>query len=114
MLRDDLIPSSLSSACATFDANCVPRSEIILSGRPYRRQVWSKSSFAVSSESIDFLHGVMIAVFVKRSVTTCSESYPFDSGRSVTKSIVIVPNGRSGISVGCNGTIVGCVSFFVD
>ena len=81
------------------------------------------------SESMVFKHRVITAVLVNlsvttwsesypldlgRSVTTWSESYPLDLGRSVIKSMVIVPKGRSGISIGCKGTIVGCVSFLVD
>ena len=87
---------------------------MILSGNPYRLQVFSSRILAVSSESIVFMHGVITAVLVNRSVTTWSESYPFDSGKFVIKSMVIVPKGRSGISVGCKGTMVGCVLFLVD
>ena len=76
--------------------------------------MFSSRILAVPSESMDFWHGVITTVLVNQSVTTCSKSYPFDSGRSVIKSMVIVPKGRSGISVGCKGTMVGWVSFLVD
>ena len=40
-------------------------------------------------------------------------SYPFDVGRSVMKSIVIVSHGPSGISVGFSGTLTGGHIFVV-
>ena len=114
MLNVDLIPSSLSKACATFEMNCVPLSDMILSGSPYCLQVFSSRIWAVLSESIVFRHGMIIAVLVNLSITTWSESNPLDLGRSVMKSIVIVLNGLSGISIGWSGTIVGYVLFLVD
>ena len=87
---------------------------MILLGSLYYLQVFSSRIWAVPSESIVFRHSVIIAVLVNLSITTWSESNPLDLGRSVIKSMVIVPNGLSGISIGWSGTIVGCVLFLVD
>ena len=114
MLNVDWTPSSLSRAYATFEVNWVPLSDIILLGSPYHLQVCSSRILAIPSELMDFLHRVITAVLVNLSVTIWSKLYLFDSGRLVMKSMVIVPNGLSRISIGYKGTMVECVSFLVD
>ena len=42
-----------------------------------------------------------------RSTTVRIESYPFDIGRSMMKSIVIVSQIPCGTSFGCSGTLTG-------
>ena len=98
----------------TCDANWGPRSDMILFGVPYRRNVVSMRSLAVPSASMVLVHGVSMIVLVHLSVHTRIASYLFEGGRSVMKSMVIVSNGRSGISVGCRGSQVGCVIFLVS
>src|SRR5271156_2134339 len=91
----------------TCDANWGPRSDIIFFGVPYRRNVVSIRSLAVPSASMVLVHGASMIVLVYLSVHTRIVSYPFEGGRSVIKSMVIVSNGVSGVSVGCRGSQVG-------
>src|SRR5271170_6407851 len=60
------------------------------------------------------VHGASMIVLVHLFVHTRIVSYPFEGGRSVMKSMVIVSNGVSGISVGCRGSLVGWVMFLVS
>ena len=87
---------------------------MILLGSLYCLQVFLSRTLAILSELIDFTHGVITIVLVNLLVTTWSELYPFDLERLVIKSMVIVPKGLSGISIGCRGTMVECVLFLVD
>ena len=99
----DLIPSSFKSSVNAFDANCGPRSEMILSGSPNRLYKFSRSKHAVSSEVSVLLQGSKITPFERPwSTTTKMESYPSASGRSVIKSIEQLANGHRdfGPSVG--------------
>ena len=71
-------------------------------------------SMSAVFNALSLLQGERIMVLVHLSVQTRMESYPFEVGRSVIKSMVIISNGRSGISVGWSGSVVGCVLFFVS
>lgn len=67
--------------------------------------------FAVSSAVISFVHGSRVTPFVRPwSTTTRIESYPFDEGRPVMKSIKIWEKGRVffGPSIGSSIGFVGC------
>ena len=95
--------SSFKSSVNTFDANCGPQSEMILSGSPNRLYRFSRSKRAVPSEVSVLLQGSKITCFERPwSTTTKMESYPSASGRSVIKSIEQLANGRRdfGPSVG--------------
>src|SRR5271169_6948898 len=63
-----------------------PRSETIESGMPWRRITWSRKILANSGAVVVLLQGTSWLILVRRSTTTKMESYPFDMGRSVTKS----------------------------
>ena len=97
----------------TLEANCRPRSEITCRGRPVHRQTWSRYSWAVSSADIAFRHGVMTIALLKRSTTTNIESADLDSGRSVTKSMVMDCQTPAGMGFGCNGICVLGLFFVV-
>src|SRR5712691_10170879 len=102
----DLTPSLAHTSCMTFEANCGPRSDITWCGNPVRRQTLSIYSLAVSSAVIVLVHGVTMVALLRRSTTTNSESYPWEMGRSVMKSMVIIPQTSVGTGVGCRGTWV--------
>ena len=105
MDRTDLIPSSFRSSINTFDANCGPRSEIILSGSPNLLYKFSSRSLAVPSMVIILLHGIRITPLLRPwSTTTKIESKASIGGRSVMKSIEQLANGRVDLapSVGMN------------
>ena len=59
------------------------------------------------------LQGDKMIALLWQSMTVRMLSYPFDVGRSVMKSIVIVSHGPSGISVGFSGTLTGGRIFVV-
>ena len=52
------------------------------------------------------VQGVTITALVRQSMTTKRESYPLESGRSVMKSMVIIPHTIVGIWFSCSGTWV--------
>ena len=58
--RDDLIPSSFRSSINAFDANCGPRSEMILSGSPNLLSRLLSNNCPVCSVLIVLLHGMRI------------------------------------------------------
>jgi hypothetical protein len=59
------------------------------------------------------LQGDRMIALLWWSMTVRMLSYPFDVGRSVMKSIVIIFHGPSGISVGFSGTLTGGYIFVV-
>jgi hypothetical protein len=94
-------------------ANCGPWSEIIALGKPVHFQTLSISSWLVCSVVMVLLQGDRMIVLLWQLMTMRILSYPFDVGRSVMKSIVIVSYGPSGISVGFSGTLTGGCIFVV-
>ena len=102
-----LIPSFLQSSCVTCAANCGPLSEMMASGNPVHFHTLSSSSWLVCSAVIVLLQGDRIIALLCWSTTVRILSYPFDVGRSVMKSIVMVSHGPLGISLGFSGTLTG-------
>ena len=83
-----MIPRSFSNSTNDFEANCGPRSEIILSGSPNLLYKLSSKSFAVPSAVIVLLHGMRITPLLRPwSTMNKMESKAFMVGRSVIKSI---------------------------
>jgi hypothetical protein len=108
-----LIPSFLQSSCVTCAVNCGPQSEIIALGKPVHFQTLSTSNLLVCSAVIVLLQRDRMIALLWRSTTVRMLSYPFDVGRSVMKSIVIVFHGPSGILVSFSGTLTGGRIFVV-
>ena len=108
-----LISSFLQSSCVTCVANCGPRSKIIALGKLVHFQTLSTSSWLVCSAMMVLLQGDRMIALLWQSMTVRILSYPFDIGRSVMKSIVIISHGPSGISVGFSGTLTGGHIFVV-
>ena len=104
MDRADLTPSFSHISHITFDVNCRPRSDITFLGRPVCFHTWLIYSCDVSSAVTVLLHGANIVALLRQSTTTNSESYPFDTGRSVMKSMVIISHISVGTSLGFKGT----------
>src|ERR1700678_1994074 len=106
----NLIPNNRPNSLKTCDANCGPRSEIALSGNPYRLYKEFNKIVAVPSASIVLLQGSKITPFEDPwSTTTIIESKPSDSGRSVMKSMVMREYGRLASDlVGCSAGAEGC------
>ena len=84
----DLMPSSFSSSTNALEANCSPRSEMILSGSPNLLYKFSSKSFPVSLAVMVLLHGMMITPLLRPwSTTTKIELKLLIDGRSVINSI---------------------------
>ena len=64
----DLMLSSFSSSTNALEANCGPRSEMILSGNPNLLYRFSSRSFPVSSAVTVLLHGMSITPLTKTLV----------------------------------------------
>ena len=88
-------------------ANCGLRSEIIVRGNPVRFQMLSNSNWLVCSAVMVLWHGDRMIALLWRSTMVRILSYPFESGRSTIKSIVIVSQTPLGISFGFKGTLAG-------
>ena len=90
-----LTPKSFKSSTNTFDVNCGPRSEMILSGKPNLLYRFSSNNLAVPSAVIVLSHGMRITPLVRPwSTTTRIESKPSTGGKSVIRSIEQLANGR--------------------
>src|SRR6202008_1980757 len=88
-------------------ANWGPRSEMILRGNPVRFHTLSRRSWLVCSAVMVLWQGGRMIFFLFWATTVRMLSYPFEVGRSVMKSIVMVSQTPVGISVGLIGTLVG-------
>jgi hypothetical protein len=108
-----LISNFLQSSCVTYAVNCGPRSEIIALGKLVHFQTLSTSNWLVCSAIIVLLQGDRMIALLWWSTTVRMLSYPFNVGRSVMKSMVIVSHGPSEISVGFSGTLTGGYIFVV-
>ena len=108
-----LIPSFLQSSCITCAANCGPWSEIITLGKLVHFQTLSTSTWLVCSAIMVLLQGDRMIALLWWSTTVRILLYPFDVGRSVIKSIVIISHGPSEISVGFSSTLTGGRIFVV-
>jgi hypothetical protein len=89
-------PSLSYNSLMTFEANWGPWLEMACCGRPALCQTVSRYNLEVCSAVMSFRHGETMMALLKRSTTTNMESYPFEEGRSVTKSIVMnfhIPRG---------------------
>ena len=108
-----LILSFLQSSYVTCAANCGPQSEIIALGKPIHFQTLSTSNWLVCSAMMVLLQGDRMIALLWWSTTFRILSYPFNVGRSVMKSIVIISHRPSGISVSFSGTLTGGHIFVV-
>ncbi len=100
----NLTPSFVQISCMTFDANCGPQSDITWRGSPVLLQTFSRYNLEVSSAVMVLLQGLIIVALLKWSTTTNSELYPWDMGRSMIKSMVIISQMSAGTWLGCRGT----------
>ena len=106
------IPRTLHSSLENFDVNRGSLSLMILEGSPKRAKTCLAYKAAVSSPDISSTHGMKIVALEQSwSVIVSIESYPWDSGSFVIKSIATVSNGvASGFAnIGWRGARVGRV-----
>ena len=102
----DLTPSFVQISCITFDANWGPQSEITWWGRPVHCHTPSRYNLAVPSAVIVLWQGKKIAALLKQSTTTKRELNPWESRRSIMKSMVMTPQMSVGTWLGFKGTWV--------
>jgi hypothetical protein len=93
----DLTPSLFHTSCMTLDTNWGPLSDITWQGSPVHLQTLSIYNLEVSSAVIVLVHGDMMVALLRQSTTTKSELYPWELGRSVMKSMVMIPHTSVGI-----------------
>ena len=106
------IPRTLHNSLVNFDANRGSLSLMIFEGSPKRAKTCLAYSMAVSSPDISSTQGMKIVALEQSwSVTVSIESYPWDTGSFVMKSIATVSNGiASGFAnIGWRGARVGRV-----
>ena len=88
MVKDEVILRSFRSSLNALAANCGPRFEIILLGKPNRLNRLLNNSCATPSKVIVFVHGHKITLFKRPwSTTTKIESNLLERGKLVIKSI---------------------------
>ena len=88
------IPRTLHNSLVNFDVNRGSLSLMIFEGSPKRVKTCLAYSMAVSSPDISSTQGMKIVAFEQSwSVTVSIESYPWDTGSFVMKSIATVSNG---------------------
>ena len=93
--------------------NCPPRSDMIVSGIPEIRMIWSINSRAICLALVSFWYGIEIGLLLSRSTTTNIASYPWRSFGNERKSIERCCQGRSGIGRGCNNLGIQSLQAFV-
>ena len=98
--------SFFHSSWVILAANWGPLLEMIWQGSPTLRHTLFRMSSDVSSAVTVLLHGERMIALLKRSTVTKRESYPFDCGRSVMKSMVMVCQTFAGMLFGCRGTTI--------
>jgi hypothetical protein len=108
-----LIPNFLQSSYVTCAANCGPQSKIIVLGKPIHFQTLSTSSWLICSVVMVLLQRDRMIALLWQSMTVRILSYPFNMGRSVMKSIVIISHRPLGISVGFSGILTSGHIFVV-
>ena len=82
------------SSLLNFDVKHGSQSEMILQGMPKCGNTFVVYNVAIPSESMSFLQGRNIATLVQSwSVIVRIELYPFEGGRSVMRSHVMVSKG---------------------
>ena len=96
-----------------YAANCGPLSEMMALGKPVRFQTLSRSNWLVCSAVMVLWQGERMMALLWQSTTVRMLSYLFDVGRSVMKSMVMVSQIASGISLGLIGTLTGGHIFVV-
>jgi len=82
------------------EVNLGSRSEMIFVGSPKVAYAFCRYNLAISSAESVILHGISLIAFENLSMIVRKASCPCDGGRPVTKSIVIVWNGSSGVRTG--------------
>jgi len=100
-----LIPNFCQNSWVTYAANCRPWSKMIVKGKLVHFQTLSISDWLVCSVVIVLWQGNKIMALLYRSTTVRIELYPFDTGKSVIKSIIMVSQMPCGISLGFSGTL---------
>src|SRR5207302_10419439 len=96
-----------------YAVNFGPCSEINTLLKTVNFLTLSISVWLICSAVMVLLQGDRIIALLWQSMTVRMLSYPFDVGRSVMKSIVIVSHGPLGISVGFSSTLTGGRIFVV-
>jgi len=102
-----LIPSFLQSSWVTCAANCGPRSDMIVKGKPVHFHTLFMRSWLVCSAVMVALQGDKMIALLWRSMTVRILSYPCDTGSPTMKSIVMVSQTPLGTSFGLRGTLTG-------
>ena len=100
VLKRRSIPKHSHSAFQNREANCGPRSEMTVLGRPWCFQTLCKKRLARSSDEHLELQWTMWRSLVKRSTTIQMASYPWLCGNSTTKSMLRSCHGASGMGFG--------------
>lgn len=88
--------------CQKCKVNWGSRSEIASPGMLWSQMTWFKIKQAVSGRVIVLLQAMKWAIFVRWSMMTRTESFPWIRGKSVMKSRVTDPQGRSGMGRVCS------------
>src|SRR5579863_10219279 len=76
-------------------------------GKPVHFHMLSNSSWLVCSAIMVLWQGDKMIALLRRSTTVRMLSYPFESGRSTMKSMVIISQTPLGMSLGFSGTLTG-------
>ena len=100
MLNRRSVPSKSNRLVQNLLVNLGSQSEMITSGRPCSRKTVLTKILAYSSAVTSFVQGAKWTVFVMRSTKTAMAVKPFDSGKSVSRSVVTYAHFRVGISKG--------------
>ena len=95
------IPKIFRNSFQQSEVNRVSRSEIMLFGTPWIRQISLTNILARSGAFfVSFRSGIKCAIFVNLSMITHISVCPSEAGKSVMKSIEIESQGLYGVSVG--------------
>ena len=96
------VPNCVNSSSQNLLRNLGSRSEMITSGRPCNLKTWSMNNRAYFSAEIFLVQGTKWTILVNQSTNTAIAIIPSDSGKSVTRSVMICCHFRSGNGIGCS------------
>ena len=98
-----LFPEPCVTLCQKTEVKVDPRSDIMLTGTPWRQTIRLTYNLASLSVEYIFLMGKKWTVFVNLSTITQMASYPLDvRGKPLTKSMAIMSHFHSGMGYCCN------------
>ena len=107
------VPSKSNNDQQNLVVKCGSWSDIMTFGRPCSWKTWSTKIWAYSMVVTSFLHLMRCTIFVNLFIKAIMAVNPFDSSKSVMRSMVTSAHFHEGISSGCSNPAFALLSYFI-